>query len=80
MDAQPARTANCHLRAFGEALQINRVDALSSVLGGRVECSSVPFSPAFDAWESVTRYAFERTQESFENVRNHIGEIRNVER
>ena len=63
--AQPVRTANCHLRAFGEALQIDRVAAPSTKLGGEFEraCQSIPFVPAFDAWEGISGYLTKVAQE-----------------
>lgn len=75
--AQPARTDCCHLRAFGEALQINRVDVLSSVLGGRVECSSAVIPSVLAGLSRRGGYVSKRSQKDFADVGKAFGVLGN---
>ena len=74
--AQPVRTANCHLRAFGEALQINRTGT-DPVLGGRVECSSAVIPSVLAGLSRRGGYVSKRSQKDFADVGKAFGVLGN---
>ena len=81
MNVAPAQMASRRCQPFGVEPIGTRIQVAPVALlpGGSIGASSLSFTLALDAWESVLAHVEKRSRESVGDVRKIVGEIRSVE-